>query len=414
MSQPPVDPSIHIYELANPRIPTLSHIISSPDTMADMRLEPFLMERMQSTWENRVEFNLSESGVHPMTLQELLDEEPDSPERILKQELGYSQSNGTIPLRETIAFQYPKSTTDHILVTNGTSEANFLCTWNLADENEEIALMLPNYMQIWGIARGFRGKVRPLYLREEREWHPDLAEWKQQIGPATKLICLCNPNNPTGSILTEVEMQAIVDMAEKAGAWLLVDEVYRGAERDMDRTPSFWGRYSRTIITSGLSKAYGLPGLRIGWVVASPELISKLWSYHDYTTIGPGTLSDMLARIALSPGVQDRILSRTRSILKDNYPILRDWIHEHGNMFAMVEPHAGAIAYLRYNLEINSTQLAEKLLHEKSTLIVPGDHFGMDRYLRIGYGPPEKYLRAALDRVHSTLMELAGSESVRL
>lgn len=364
------------------------------------------MERMQSTWENRVEYNLSESGVHPMTLQELLNEEPDSAEQILKQELGYSQSNGTIPLREAIASMYPGASPDHVLVTNGTSEANYLCTWNLVDENEEVALMLPNYMQIWGIARGFRGKVQPLYLKEDREWHPDLAEWTNQVGPKTKMISLCNPNNPTGSILTEEEMQEIVGMADRTGAWILADEVYQGAERTVNRTPSFWGRYSRTIITAGLSKAYGLPGLRIGWVVAPPELISQLWSYHDYTTIGPGTLSDILARIALKPDVRKRILSRTRNILQSNYPILEEWIRGHGAMFALIEPQAGAIAYLRYHIDVNSTRLVEQLLHEKSVLIVPGDHFGMDRYLRIGYGPPADYLHEALDRVHATLTEL--------
>ena len=371
-----------------------------------MKIEAFLMERMQSTWENRVEYNLSESGVHPMYLGELLRETPEASEQLLRQELGYAQSNGSPELRQTIAAYYPGATQDHILVTNGTSEANFLSIWNLVEPDDEVLMMLPNYMQIWGISRGFRGTVRPFHLREEKQWHLDFKEIDQLATNRTKLIAVCNPNNPTGSILTEEEMQKIIDIARRSDAWLLADEVYQGAEREADRTSSFWGRYEKVIITNGLSKAYGLPGLRIGWIAAPPDLIARFWSYHDYTTIGPAMMSDILARIALSPDVRDRIRVRTRRILQHNYPIVAEWIQKHEGLFSMVEPEAGAIAYFRYNFPINSTQLVERLLHEKSLLIVPGDHFGMDRYLRIGYGPPADYLKAALYRMDELLANL--------
>jgi aspartate/methionine/tyrosine aminotransferase len=371
-----------------------------------MKLEPFLMERMQSTWENLVEYNLSESSVHPMSLRELVGEDPAIFESLLNQELGYSQSNGTPELRERVASLYAGASVDHVQITCGTSEANFIVIWSLIEPGDEIVMMLPNYMQIWGITRGFGGRIKPFHLREETGWRPDLEELKKNISSKTKLIAVCNPNNPTGSILTQEEMDAIVEVARNADAWLLADEVYQGAERDSTRTPTFWGRYEKTIITSGLSKAYGLPGLRIGWIIAPVPLISTFWAYHDYVTIGPPMLSDILARKALIPETRERIFSRTQKIIRDNYPILADWIHNHGNTFSMVEPHAGAIAYLQYKIHINSTILVEKLLHEKSVLIVPGDHFGMDHYLRIGYGPPPSYLRAALERIHETLLEL--------
>lgn len=364
------------------------------------------MERMQSTWENLVEFNLSESGVHPMSLKELLGEDSGSFQYLLNQELGYSQSNGTVELREKVAAIYPGATVDHVQVTCGTSEANFICIWSLVEPGDEVVLMLPNYMQIWGIARGFGGRIVPFHLREESGWRPDLEELRKAVSSKTKLIAVCNPNNPTGAILTVQEMNEIIEAARSVNAWLLADEVYLGAERDRPRTSSFWGRYEKAIITGGLSKAYGLPGLRIGWIIAPTALISTFWAYHDYTTIGPPVLSDILARNALVPETRERILSRTKKIIQDNYPILADWIHEHGETFSMVEPHAGAITYLKYKIHINSTLLAEKLLHEKSVLIVPGDHFGMDHYLRIGYGPPPNYLRTALEKIHQTLLEL--------
>jgi aspartate/methionine/tyrosine aminotransferase len=260
-------------------------------------------------------------------------------------------------------------------------------------------------MQLWGITRAISRNVRPFYLKEEKQWHPDLDELRSMVSKKTKLIAVCNPNNPTGSILTEQEMSEIARIAESCGAWLLADEVYRGAEREDPESKTFYGKYHRVIVTSGLSKAYGIPGLRIGWVVSQPQFIAECWSYHDYTTIGSSMLSDILARVALEPQKRQKILDRTRSILNKNFPVLNDWIKNHGSMFSMISPRAGAIAYFRYKLDVNSTELVDKLRTEKSTLIVPGDHFGMDHYLRIGYGSPADYIQSGLNRIHETLQE---------
>jgi len=371
-----------------------------------MKIETFEMERMQSTWENRVEYNLSESGVHPMSLGELLHGHSDVAENLSHQELGYAQSNGTIGLRKRISALYPGSTPESIQVTNGTSEANFITIWNLVEDGDEVVFMLPNYMQMWGLSRGFKGVVRVLPLREETGWRPDLDELRRVVNSKTKLIAVCNPNNPTGAILTREEMLEIVRIADQAGAWLVADEVYLGAERNCKRTSSFWGLSDHVIVTCGLSKSYGLPGLRIGWIVAPPDLIAKFWAYHDYTTIGPSMLSDVLAQIALEPATRERIFARTRGILQTNYPVLHQWIQDHGDLFSLVEPQAGAIVYFRYNFPMDSLELVEKLLHEKSVLIVPGKHFGMDHYLRIGYGSPPDYIRAGLNRIHDLLPKL--------
>jgi aspartate/methionine/tyrosine aminotransferase len=371
-----------------------------------MKLEPFELERIQSTWEHLVDYNLSESGVHPMSFAELTGNDPAAIARLAEQELGYSQTNGTVALRERIAALYPGATPDHILVTNGTSEANFVTIWSLLEADDELVLMLPNYMQIWGIARGFQGQVKPFYLREQHAWSPDLDELCRAVTAKTRLIAICNPNNPTGGILSKDEMQAIIEMASSVGAWLLADEVYQGAERDGERTKSFWGSYEKVIVTNGLSKAYGLPGLRIGWVVAPTEIATRLWSYRDYTTIAPGNLSDQIAQIALEPETRERILARTRNILRANYPLLTAWLGNHAETFTLTEPRAGAIAFLRYQLDINSTELTDRLRRERSVLIVPGDHFGLDHYLRIGYGSKIEYLQAGLERIHDLLLKL--------
>jgi aspartate/methionine/tyrosine aminotransferase len=377
-----------------------------------MKLDEFAMERMQSTYENQVDFNLSESGVHPLTLGELVDDEP-SRQALLAEGLRYTQSNGTVALRGAIAAMYPGATIDHVQVTNGGSEANYITTWNLVEPGDEVVLMVPNYMQTWGLARAFGGEVKewPLVLRgAPNRWRVDIDKLEQLVSARTKLIIVCNPNNPTGARIDADDLDRISAVAARHGAWVLSDEIYRGAERDGRETPSIWGRYDRAIVTSGLSKAYGLPGLRIGWIVGSPALVGKLWSYHDYTTISPGALSDALARRALQPERRAQILARTRRILNENYPIIAEWLDGHGGLLTYVPPDAGAIVYVHYEHAINSTALVTSLRTDKNVLIVPGDHFGMDGYLRIGFGDEPAYLRSGLGRLRDLLVEIGARQ----
>ena len=368
--------------------------------------QPFEMERMMSKWENVVTHNLSESGVHPATVRELVDD-PAVIEQLLDTELNYPQTNGSIELRERIAALYPGATPDNVLVTVGCAEANFITTQTILAPGDEMAMMLPNYMQIWGIARNYGIRLNPFHLKEERGWSPDLDELNDAVTEKTKLVAVCNPNNPTGYILTEAEMDAIVAAAERVGAWILADEVYGGAERLTDvQTPSFWGRYDKVLAMNSLSKAYGLPGLRIGWVVAPVDAIDDIWMRHEYTTIDATMLSNKLAAIALSPQVRPRLLQRTRDHIRRGFPILDAWLESHEGAFSMVPPQAAAIAFTRYHLDVNSTELVDRLMREKSVLIVPGDQFGLDHYLRISYGLPPDYLRAGLDRIHELIVEL--------
>jgi aspartate/methionine/tyrosine aminotransferase len=379
-----------------------------------MRIPLFAMERMQSTWENLVDYNLSESGVHPMRLEELV-EDPTDRAGLLGQELVYPQSNGTAELRGRVAAMYPGATADHVEVTNGGSEANFVTMWHLVEPGDEVVSMVPNYGQTLGLAEAFGATLKPWPLRlsaDGARWHADIDDLRRLVTARTRLIILCNPNNPTGARIPASDLDAICRVAGTVGAWVLSDEIYRGAELDGVETPSVWGRYERVIITSGLSKAYGLPGLRIGWIVSSPQVVAATWGYHDYTTIGPGTLSDRLARIALQPAMRAKILARTRRILHTNLPVITGWLDAHAERFSYALPDAGAIVYMRYHDAINSTELVDRLRVEKSVLIVPGDHFGMDGYLRIGFGSETRYLRDGLDRLDQLLRSLpAGSRA---
>jgi len=371
--------------------------------------QPFDMERMMSKWENVVTYNLSESGVHPATIRDLVDD-PTVIEDLLSTELNYPQANGIAVLRERIADLYPDATPDNVLVTVGCAEANFITLQTLLAPGDEMVMMLPNYMQLWGIAHNYGFQLKSFHLQEERGWAPDLEQLSDAVSERTKLIAVCNPNNPTGYILTEAEMEAIVATAARVGAWLLADEVYSGAERLTDtQTPSFWGRYNRVLAMNSLSKAYGLPGLRIGWVVGPADTVDEIWARHEYTTISAAMLSNKLAAIALSPQVRPRLIRRARNYIRQGFPILEGWLKSHEGAFTLIPPQAAAIAFPRYHLDVNSTALVKRLIHEKSVFIVPGDHFGLDHHLRISFGLPPHDLRAGLDRIHELIVELQRS-----
>ncbi|HEV8700325.1 MAG TPA: aminotransferase class I/II-fold pyridoxal phosphate-dependent enzyme [Candidatus Polarisedimenticolia bacterium] len=376
-----------------------------------MRIEPFRMERMQSTYENYVDYNLSESGVHPMRASELLELGGGAAERFLGTELGYCQSNGTEELRDRIAAFYDGAKRANILVTNGGSEANYATLWSLLERGDRVAFMLPNYLQAWGLSRAFAGRADAFRLVPRRDggtmrWALDVDGLRRAVTKKTRAIVITNPNNPTGGILTDAEMDEVVRAARRSGAWILADEIYRGAEVSGRTAPSFWGRHERVLITSGLSKAFGLPGLRIGWVAGPAAAVGRIWSYRDYTTIAPGILSDYLGRLAMDPKRREAIFSRTRAIIRRNLPVIEKWLRAHDDVFGYIQPQAGAIVFARYALPIGSVALVERLRTSRSVLVCAGDQFGTGRHLRFGFGSDADYMMRGLERVGETLAEL--------
>ena len=354
------------------------------------------MERMQSTWENVVEMDMSESGVRPVTLRELAEMGLDL-DGILDMPLGYSQSNGTIPLRESLAAIYPGATPDHIEVTNGTSEANYLLALSLLHEGDHLALQVPNYMQFWGLPKSLGAQVNTFRLRIDHEWDVDWDEFHRAVTEKTRLVYVSNPNNPSGSVLSAEAMRRIVNRVEKVGAYLLADEVYQGAEIHCDRTPSFWGMSDRVIVTSGLSKAYGIPGVRIGWIVGPKEVVTETWTQHDYLTIGPNKISDYVARVAVAN--RERLYARTRAILQQNLPKMTEFCAKFSDFLTFSAPKAGALCLIRYQSDTPSYDLADRIRTNQSVLIVPGIHLGLEGFLRIWLGGKPEFLSEGLRRI---------------
>ena len=371
-----------------------------------MNIKIFELERVQSLFENTVDFNLTESGFHPYTLSELLN--PEQIEQLTNEVIGYGQTNGSVQIRKNISAMYHKADEENVLVTNGSSEANFIACHTLLEKGDEVVMMVPNYMQMWGIAEEMGCVMKAFHLDEENQWEPNLTELKLQVTKKTKMIALCNPNNPTGYTFSNEEMQEIIKIAKSVDAWIYCDEVYRGAELNGVTIESFMGMYDKVMVNGGLLKAYALPGLRLGWLVGPEKLIADTWAYHDYTSIAAGMMSQYIGEIALQTEKRQEILTRNRNMLNENLKAVKQWLDQYGDLFEYQVPKAGGMLFIKYNLDINSTELAEWLRNEKSVFILAGDVYGMDKHFRIGIGERKDYILNGLERIKVALKEKFG------
>ena len=362
-----------------------------------MQIEEFALERIQSLYENTVELNLSDSGVHPMSLNDLLTEDEISELRSL--ELGYGWTNGAVSLRESIADLYKDRGPDDVIVTNGSAEANFVMVMSLLEPGDEIILFTPNYLQIWGWARALGVTVKAIEHREELDWQPDLSELKALVTPKTRLVTICNPNNPTGAVLDADTMQELVAVAADNAIYLHADEVYKGSELQGPEPPSFVDIYDKALVTNGLSKAMALPGLRIGWLAGPAQEIYAAWQRKDYTSITTSALSEYVAERVIKPGLRRKILDRSKNILRENLALVSDWVSRHPADVGFIPPKAGGMAFVRYRHDMNSTRLVDALRNEKGVLLLPGDVYGLDGFFRLGIGGPREHLLKGLARI---------------
>ena len=366
-----------------------------------MNFEIFELERNQSLFENEVDYNLSESGVHPLKLSEILTQ--DEQDELLNTNLFYGYTNGTPALRQRVADIYgPNISIENVLITSGSAEANFLAVMTQLEAGDEIVYMVPNYLQIGHLARSFGIKVINLPIRQDLGWQWDLDELKVLVTPKTKMICVCNPNNPTGALMSDEVMVGVIEIAKEANCWILSDEVYRGAELDGVECRSFAGATVKTIVNAGLSKAYSLPGLRLGWSVGSVDYINRAWSFHDFTVINVAYLSDWVASRILEYDRRKKILNRTKDHLKYNLNMLCDWA-ENVPGLTITRPQAAAITFAKLNIPMSSEEFVFTLRDKYSVLLTAGKWHGMEGFVRFGYGTPADYVKSGLDRIKTFL-----------
>lgn len=370
--------------------------------------QPFELENYLSDNEQNVEYNFSESGVHPLNVGELLalaGREMDEFSELL---LDYPEVRGKRELRDNIARLYKGAGADNVLVTVGASEANHLVAATLLEPGDSLVALAPGYRQLSGNARNLGIEVREASLVEENGWALDTSSLEDAVVDSTRLISVINPNNPTGHILTGEERAAIVSAAERVGAWIVADEVYAGTERDgRQTTRSFWGDYDRVIAINSMSKAYGLPGLRTGWLVAPEDLVASLWRRHEYATISASMLGNELASVALSADVRPQLTSRARQLIDRGFDVLMREFELHRDKLHVVPPEASAMCIVRFDLDIGSRRFVDRLVKDFSTLVVPGDCFGLGHHFRFSSALAEDYLVAGVARINALISELA-------
>jgi aspartate/methionine/tyrosine aminotransferase len=365
--------------------------------------QPFLMERWQSLYEHEVDFNLADSAVRCAPLSFLLD--ADALAELAERELFYPPVDGTPELRALIAATYaPAPSPDDVLVTVGAAEANALVCQTLLEAGDRVTVVEPGYRQVRGLAENLGCAVDVVQLRFEDGWALDVDALRQSVGPQTKLVSIVNPNNPTGTILTAAERAAVLESVDASGAWLLADEVYRGSERDRAETESFWGSHERAICVNSLSKAYGLCGLRIGWVVAQRPMLEQLWRRHEYAVISASLPSVLAAERALAK--REELFARQRELTRDGAALYARWLGEHAAVVEANASPATALSFPRYRASLPSEEVADTIRARASVLVIPGSMMGSEGHLRLSVGFEPEFLGAALERVAGVLETL--------
>ncbi|MET8525545.1 aminotransferase class I/II-fold pyridoxal phosphate-dependent enzyme [Micromonospora sp. NPDC005172] len=373
-----------------------------------MSFEPFALVEWQSRYEPSAEYTLADSSCQPVRLREFVTWA--DADRLLDGRQHYPSVRGTPALRELIA-DWQGCRPEEVLVTVGAAEANTLIMDALVGPDDHVVLMEPGYRQVWGLARNTGAKIDTCALDEERGWRIDLAALESLVRPDTRAIVVTNPNNPTGSVLSAPERAALVAVAARNGAWLVVDEVHRGTELDLDTvTPTLWGGYDRVICVGSLSKAFALPGLRVGWIVAPAEFLTRVWRRHEYLTVSTGMLAMQVAELALADPTRDRLLDRNRRLMRAGRSLLVDWVEAHQELVSIVPPTATALGFVRYRAPVTSLALATALRVRGGVLVGAGAHFGWEGHFRVIHSLDPGYVSAALDRVATVLAE--GVEGV--
>jgi aspartate/methionine/tyrosine aminotransferase len=376
-----------------------------------VRIEPFLLERWMTRHETHVKYDIAESGILPMTTADLLEllpagERAAALDRLLTLPLGYSEARGTEDLRGLLAATYTRGDADHILVTTGAIEANFLLFNELLSPGDHVIAPYPAYQQLYSVPRAIGCDVSLWKVGPETGYRYDVDALERMVTPRTRLIVVNTPHNPTGAMLSPDDARRVYALADSVGATILGDEAYRWLAvpgGDAFATP-FFDMGERGISVGTLSKPFGLPGLRIGWIAGPPDLVRRCWGLRDYITLSPGKLNDALACLAVAH--RDRIVERNTRIITANLATATTFMAEHKALLSWTPPKGGLLALMKYDLPMPSLELADKLAMEESVMLAPGSAFGYEHHLRLGIGQRPDIFAEGLRRAGSCFAKL--------
>ncbi len=346
---------------------------------------PFALERFFARYEFTTRYLLCASDPETLRLRELLELESGSEERLANLRLGYTESRGGEELRRVIGSLYADADPERILVHSGAQEAIFTFMCAALRAGDHVIVQFPCYQSHFSIAEALGAQVTRWHSDLAREGAPDVEELESLVRPTTRAIVLTTPNNPTGYPLDRAQMEVVVALARRHGLWLFSDEVYRGSEREAERLTAASDLYERGVSLGGMAKAYGLAGVRIGWVSTQDrKLYGAMASLKDYSTICSGAPDEFLAAMALRHS--DALIERVRRIAVENLDRLDAFFARRAALFEWTRPRAGTTAFPRY-LAGGSAAFCVRLVAEAGVLLLPSAVFDAgDERFRIGYG----------------------------
>lgn len=370
-----------------------------------MKLPPFRLERYFARYEFSAPYLLCSSDCESMAVGDLLALEPGAQEHLSSLWLGYTESLGSPELRQAIGDLYEHMAADQILVHAGAEEAIFNFMNIALDVGDHIVVHSPCYQSLGEVARGIGATVSEWKGDPARSWELDLGDLQRLLNGKTKVVVVNFPHNPTGFLPSTEFVRELSGMSDQHGFLIFSDEVYRGLELDpADRLPAFSDVNERSVSLGVMSKAYGLAGLRIGWIATrNGDLLAKLAAFKDYTTICNSAPSEYLATLALRHA--DTLVERNTEIIRHNVDRLDEFFASHEELFAWARPRAGPIAFpmLRQGAV---DEFCADLVEKAGVLLLPGTVYEDDsRAFRIGFG--RKDVPEALGRLEAFVREFA-------
>ncbi len=372
-----------------------------------MKIKPFKVEEWMNEYEVGAKYNIAETCVDSVSLDELFsivgEDKEEALSKFCKRRLTYGDIEGAMDFREGVCRLYRTLESKNIVPTHGASGANHHVFYSLLEPGDEIISIMPTYQQLYSIPESFYADVKLIYLEPENHYHIEIEKLQELVTPKTKMICINNPNNPTGALLIREELEAIVEVAREVDAWILCDEVYRHLTQEDGWCESIADLYEKGISVSSMSKVFSLAGIRLGWIATRDmSVIKTCLSHRDYNLVSCGMFDEWIAGIALRE--PEKLLDRNRKIVRRNLEILDSWIKKQPHVF-YVKPEAGTTALVFYDLGIPSRVFCDEMYFSTGAFVTPGECFELEYCMRIGYACESKILEKGLKAIDKYIEE---------
>ena len=377
-----------------------------------MKIRPFAVEEWMNAYETGARWNIAETCVDSISVDELFrlcgEDSTAFWKRFSARRLTYGDIEGAPVFREGICRLYKTLKPEEVVTTHGAAGANHHVFYSLVEPGDRVISIMPTYQQLYSIPESYGAEVKLLDLTPENGYLPALEQLRELAVPGTKLICINNPNNPTGALMSTELLREIVEIARSVDAYVLCDEVYRHLTQEDVWCESIVDLYEKGISVSSMSKVFSLAGLRLGWIATHDETVRKaLLSHRDYNHISCGMFDEALAAVALQHC--DIILERNRGIVRKNLAILDAWVQSEPRIHYQ-KPMAGTTALVYYDYAPDSYTFCTRMYHETGAFVTPGDCFEQPKSMRIGYASDVQTLKDGLAAISAFLRILEQEE----